>query len=124
MISYHCDGCGRELKRGKLRYTVKIDVRAAYDEMVVSLADLVRDHRTELIALIEKMKESDTQEIEEQVYKAFELDLCPACHKRYIRGPLKFRPARDDEDAGNEVDAFLRSLGIPQAEPEGDDDQG
>ena len=120
MISYRCDGCGKEMRKGDLRYTVKIDVRAAYDEIEVSLADLVRDHRAELVALIERMKERQQREIEESVYKAFQLDLCPACQRAYLRDPLHLRKDPDAK-ATVDVDAFLRSLGIPQAESDGDE---
>ncbi len=42
MIRFRCDGCGKEMKQGDLRYTVKIDVRAAYDQLEITLLDLVR----------------------------------------------------------------------------------
>ena len=48
MEIFRCDGCSTEMKRGDLRYRVTIDVRAAYDELVVGLNDLVRDHRADL----------------------------------------------------------------------------
>ena len=56
MVTYRCDGCGRDIPKKALRYNVEIDVRAAYDKLEVSLMDLVRDHREELLARIEKMK--------------------------------------------------------------------
>ena len=43
MITYTCDGCGKHLSEHDLRYAVKIEVRAAYDELEIGLADLVRD---------------------------------------------------------------------------------
>ncbi|MBI4558979.1 MAG: hypothetical protein HY706_15460 [Candidatus Hydrogenedentes bacterium] len=111
MITYRCDGCGRTLAQDALRYTVKIDVRAAYDELEVHLADLVRDHRAEILALIERLKHKDPREIEETVYKAFKLDLCPACHRAYIRDPLRFHPEQGIPDTDLDIDAFLKSLG-------------
>ncbi len=106
------------MHKGALRYTVKIDVRAAYDELVISLADLVRDHRSELLALIEKLKHKDPREIEESVYKNFNLDLCPACHKAYIRDPLRFHPEMGRVDDEIDIDGFLRSLGAHGGEAE------
>ena len=94
-----------------LRYTVGIDVRAAYNEIEVGLADLVRSHRAEILALIEKLKHRDPKEIEEQVYKKIELDLCPTCHKAFIRDPLHFHPERGAVDEEIDIDGFLRSLG-------------
>lgn len=62
MITYRCDGCGAELARNALRYTVEIDVRAAYDKLEVTLTDLVRDHRAEILELIERMKHKSPRE--------------------------------------------------------------
>ena len=99
------------MKRGDLRYKVAIDVRAAYDTLEIGLADLVRDHRAEVLALLERTEDKDPSEIEATVYKHFKLDLCPSCQRAYIRDPLRFHPERGEE-APVDIDAFLRSLGI------------
>lgn len=121
MLVYRCDGCSREIEKHDLRYTVKIDVRAAYDQFEIGLADLMRDHRTELLALIERLKNKKAEEIEETVYKSLTLDLCPACQKAYIRDPLRFHPeqgaAVDDEI---NIDDFLQSLGFGEKPLQGD----
>ena len=95
-----------------LRYTVTIDVRAAYNEIEVGLADLVRSHRQEILALIERLKHRAPKEIEEQVYKKIKLDLCPTCQQSFIRAPLRFHPERGTEDEEIDIDGFLRSLGF------------
>jgi len=109
MISYHCDGCGREIQKTALRYTVDIDIKAAYDKLEVGLADLVRDHRAEILSLIEQMKHRSAQELEDGVYKHIRLDLCPACQRAYIRQPLRFHPEQTTPSE-IDVDDFLRSL--------------
>lgn len=114
MITYHCDGCGREMGRRELRYTVSIEVRAAYDKTEVGLLELVQDHRAEILRLIERMKHREPRKIEEQVYKHIRLDLCPNCQRAFIRGPLRFHPEQGAEPAEVDIDAFLRSLGIGQ----------
>jgi len=108
---FRCDGCGREMKRGDLRYKVAIDVRAAYDTLEIGLADLVRDHRAELMALLERAGDKNPSDIEATVYKHFKLDLCPACQRAYILDPLRFHPEQGNEPPVD-IDAFLRSLGI------------
>jgi len=112
MNIFRCDGCGKEMHKGDLRYTVKIEVRAAYDELEISLLDLVRDHRDEMIKLIERLRHKDPHQIEESVYKAFELDLCPACQRAYLKNPLRFHPELATENDEIDIDGFLRSLGI------------
>jgi len=105
--------------KNELRYTVTIDVRAAYDQMEVGLADLVRSHREEIIELIEQLKDRSAQEIEEQVYKRLTLDLCPSCQKAFIASPLHFHPEQGGRDEAIDIDAFLRSLGFGGADAEG-----
>lgn len=117
MISYHCDGCGKEISPASLRYTVKIDVRAAYDTLEVGLQELVRDHRAEMVELIETMKDKSPGEIEETVYKGLKLDLCPSCQRAFIDDPLHFHPEQGRESA-IDIDGFLRSLGYGQKEEE------
>src|SRR5690554_3939730 len=99
MITIQCDGCGKPLQHGALRYRVKIDVRAAYDEMEIGLADLFRDHREELRSLVERYQDDDPKMLEETIYKAFQLDLCPACQRIYLKNPLRFHPAHGATDA-------------------------
>jgi hypothetical protein len=121
MITYRCDGCGREMAKNDLRYQVKIDVRAAFDEVTVSLMDLVRDHRSEMLALIERLKNKEPDEIEETVYKGYTFDLCPRCHRAYTHDPLRFHPEQGKDDSGVDIDSFLRSLGYgKEAGPEAD----
>ena len=111
-----CDGCGKDLKKGALRYTVRIDVRAAYDTLEIGLVDLLRDHEKEIAELIEKLSHKDPKEIEESVYKGLQLDLCPSCQKAYIRDPLRFHPERAPVDDDFDIDKLLRSLGYGTSE--------
>lgn len=118
MIRYRCDGCGLDMDAKALRYTVNIEVRAAYEELHVSLADLVRDHREEILALIEKMKGKCADQLEESVYRQLHLDLCPNCQRAFLRNPLRFHPEQGGDGTPEfDVDAFLRSLGADGSEP-------
>lgn len=116
MKKYVCDGCGKHLSTEALRYTVKIDIRAAYDQTEIGLVDLVRDHRNEILALIERLKDKDAAEIEETIYKGFKLDLCPSCQRAFVRDPLRFHPEQGVPETEVDIDSFLRSLGLPKKE--------
>lgn len=118
MIQYRCDGCGAELDRKGLRYTVKIDVHAAYEEMEVGLMDLVRNHRQEILDLIEQLGRRNPQEVEDQIYKRITLDLCPSCQRAFLRDPLRFHPEQSVPDYETNIDAFLRSLGFGETPKE------
>ncbi len=117
MVHYTCDGCGVTVRQTDLRYVVKIDARAAYGPLEIRLADLMRDHETELRELVEQLKGRDPAELEDEIYKQFELDLCPACYRVYIQNPLRFHPEKEpDEPPPFDVDAFLRRLTEEQEE--------
>ncbi|MCC6144509.1 MAG: hypothetical protein IT368_11950 [Candidatus Hydrogenedentes bacterium] len=113
MVEYRCDGCGVAMRPTDLRYTVTIDIRAAYDTLEVSLMDLVRSHRQEILDLIAQMEKADIRQVEEQIYKQIRLDLCPACQRAYLLDPLRFQPRRQPHLRTDfDVDTFLRSLGL------------
>ncbi|MDK1022526.1 MAG: hypothetical protein QGD90_12930 [Candidatus Hydrogenedentes bacterium] len=118
MISYHCDGCGREIPQNGLRYTVRIDIRAAYEEMEVGLMELVRDHRAEILRLIEGMDDKSAEDIEETIYKCLKIDLCPSCQRSFVRDPLRFQGDGDGAEEEIDIDGFLRSLGYGRGSAE------
>jgi hypothetical protein len=88
MRHYTCDICGCELPRGRLRYVAKVDVYAAYDTLEITREELERDLDEELRALFERMKDVDPEELLRDVYANFKFDLCPRCHREYLRDPL------------------------------------
>ena len=112
MIQYRCDGCGKEIAPKSLRYSVSIDVRAVYDKLEVGLADLVKDHREEILALIESLESKSAEEVVASVYKNVRFDLCASCQKVYIADPLRFHAEQKGADSELDIDAFLRSLGL------------
>jgi hypothetical protein len=84
-----CDGCGRELLTdSEVRYEVSIQVKAAYDPLEVSTEDLETDYRTEIAKVLRQLEGLSAAEAQNQVYRALDFDLCPACQRRYIRSLL------------------------------------
>jgi hypothetical protein len=93
MHGFTCDVCGKNLLIDEdVRYEVKIEVKAAYDPMELTDEDLKKDYRKEIAELLRRMKTMDPQALEDQVYKLFHFDMCPACQLRYLRNPLGTRP--------------------------------
>ena len=89
MLHFSCDLCGKELLvEEDLRYVAKIEVYAAYDPLEITEEDLEQDHMEEISELIKSMEHMDQQELEDQVYKSFRFDLCPECHKKFLKDPL------------------------------------
>jgi len=90
-----CDRCGRELLKGSdVRYEVRIEVKAAYDPLTVTDQDLAKDFREEIARLLQQLEGLSLAEAQNQVYRLFEFDLCPACQRGYVRDPLRL-PERE-----------------------------
>jgi len=109
MILFKCDICGRKIKQKEIRYELKIELKAAYDKLEITLFDLMRDHQKEYEKLIRKIKEEklDAEKLQEDIYKRFDFHLCRDCQQRYIRKPLpegafniheRFRRRLDQDD--------------------------
>ena len=89
-----CDLCGRPLFRdAEVRYEVRIEVKAAYDPLALTDEDLEKDYRQEIARLLSQLEGASEVEAQDQVYRAFDFDLCPACQRRYVREPLPRPPA-------------------------------
>lgn len=88
MITHLCDRCGQPLEKGQLRYTVKIQVVAAYDELEISGKDLWKDHKQEILQLIEQTRQMSEEELMREVYVELKFDLCRDCQQAYLQQPL------------------------------------
>ena len=89
MIRYVCDLCKRELDPDEdLRYVVKMEVYAAFDPNVAQEQDDDRDHLQEIQDILERLEQSDSEQVGEDVYQKLRFDLCPECRKRFLRNPL------------------------------------
>ena len=90
MSGFNCDLCGKPLLVDEdVRYIVKIEVFAAYDPMELTSDDLRPDRTKEISQLARRMADMDPEELEAQVYKNFQFDLCPKCQKLYLKDPLR-----------------------------------
>lgn len=89
MDGISCDACGRGLLlHSNVRYEVKIEVRAAYDPLEITRADLEKDLRAEIRKTLEECRRRSPEELENEVYRSFRFDLCPDCRRRYLKNPL------------------------------------
>lgn len=89
MDGFYCDRCGKGLLlEESVRYVVSIDVRAAYDPMEISRADLAGDLRGRLRSLGERLERLSAEEAQDEVHRAFRFDLCPPCQKAYLQAPV------------------------------------
>ena len=89
MIRYRCDGCRLDLNRDDSNhFIVKVEAFAAAGKLDFTAEDLDRDHQAEIKKIISDIEARSPDEIEDQVYRAFRFDLCPACHRKFLESPL------------------------------------
>ena len=69
--------------------------------------------REEIRALIEKMEQMDPKQLEEDVFKEFDFDLCRKCQQGFVKDPLGNRSSEGEPSSDFppfDVDDFLRRL--------------
>jgi hypothetical protein len=89
MLHISCDLCGKQIAPlDNLRYVVKIEVFAAHDPSEITEADLDEDHLEAVSQLLRDTDQLADPDEEAPAYKNIRFDLCPECHKKFIRDPL------------------------------------
>jgi hypothetical protein len=86
MIHYTCDQCGKKI--GHERYTVRIEVQAAFDPDELTPQHLEEDHLAAIAAEIEALDSTSEFSLEDPAYKSFQFDLCETCCQTYVKAPL------------------------------------
>ncbi len=89
MLHVTCDLCGKKLRPGDdHHYVVKIEAYAAQDPAEITEADLEEDHMEAVSQLLREMEDNPEQPDLPEPYQNFRYDLCPECHKKFVRDPL------------------------------------
>ncbi len=102
MIRYSCDLCKRELDpEHDLRYVVKIEVFAAFDPAATDGEEDDRDHLEEIQDILERLEDSDCDQIGDDVYQQLRFDLCPECRKKFAQNPLAREVAKAFDFSSN-----------------------
>lgn len=91
-ITYVCDICGRTIVPENIRYEVKIEIKAAYDQLDITEEDLKKDITGEIKELLRKIDEVNSSELHDDIHKVLRFDLCRPCQKRFIMNPLPCFP--------------------------------
>lgn len=102
MIHFSCDRCKRVLDPDDdLRYVVKLEVQAAMEPLDMEEPDDDRDHLLEIHEIIERMEDSDSDLIGDDVYHRRRYDLCPECYRKFMKNPLGREPVTQLEFSQN-----------------------
>lgn len=83
-----CDGCGSIILPGQVRYVLRIEVFADYEDIPVTEEDLKRDGGPEMSACLKELNHMDADSLHDQVYRNFDYILCRPCQVRYITNPI------------------------------------
>jgi hypothetical protein len=86
MLHFTCDLCGKEL--GDQRFVVKLEVYPGFDPEEVSEENLDADHLQEISEILQEMEETGKPELDDCSAKVFRYDLCPRCHKKFLKDPI------------------------------------
>jgi hypothetical protein len=90
MIHYTCDRCKRQINTAdQTRYVIQIDIQSAADEPKSDIEDDI-DQLTELHQMLEGMTDADIDAAENDSESSHRgrYDLCPECHRQFLRNPL------------------------------------
>src|SRR5262249_34290215 len=83
------DLCGKECEaEEEVRNEVRSEVKAAYDHLCLGAEDLNKDYRAEISKVLRQLEGLSTPEAQDQVFRAFDFDLCAACQRHYVENPL------------------------------------
>jgi hypothetical protein len=89
MIRYVCDLCKREMDPDEdLRYVVRMEIYAAFDPTAVAEENDDRDHLQEIQDILDRLEQTNADQVGDEVYQQLHFDLCPECRKRFVKNPL------------------------------------
>ena len=88
MIHYTCDRCKCQIDTtNHNRYIVQIEIQTAQEGCFATAEDDV-DHLAELHQVLEGIVDEEIDEAAEETCHRGNYDLCPECHKQFLRNPL------------------------------------
>lgn len=87
MIHYTCDKCQKKIENQALRYVVRMEMQAEFDEADCDPLD--DDSQLEQMQeILAELDEEAEDELIEDVYQRHRFDLCNECYHRFKNDPL------------------------------------
>ena len=87
MIHFTCDMCGSKIRNE--RYSVNIEVAAAFDPNELTAEHLEEDHLAMIAEQIDLMDSTAEFKLEETGPQKRQYDLCDRCCQSYLKNPLQ-----------------------------------
>jgi hypothetical protein len=89
MVHFTCDLCGKELTgAGESRYVVKIEAYPGFDPTEIKEDDLDDDPMEAVAQILQRDEALVGEDAAASLNKGFRFDLCPACHRKFVKDPL------------------------------------
>ena len=87
MIHYTCDKCQKKIENQALRYVVRMEMQAEFEE---ADCDSVIDESQleQMQEILAELDEDEGEELIEDVYQRHRFDLCNDCYHRFKADPL------------------------------------
>jgi hypothetical protein len=86
-MQYECHMCGRMIPQGA-HYEVRIEIFADPSMPPMTSDEVEAIDPQAMAKLIEQMKDMTGQELQDQVYRKFEFQLCRPCQIEFLVNPL------------------------------------
>ncbi|MBW3539236.1 MAG: hypothetical protein KY476_03120 [Planctomycetes bacterium] len=86
MLHFSCDLCGLQLD--DRRYVVRMEVYPAFDPEEFDEEDLDADHLQEIAEILKEVEETGQPQLDDCGSKDLRFDLCPNCHRKFVKDPL------------------------------------
>ena len=87
MIHYTCDRCQKRIESQALRYTVRMEMQAEFDEAGVEPVEeeVQLEQMQEILA---ELDEEEGEDLIQDVYQRHRFDLCNECFHQFKSDPL------------------------------------
>jgi hypothetical protein len=85
-----CDNCGCTTSEDEQMYSIRIEMFARADPLVLEPEDLLDDHLAKIEDLVKQMETLDAEEASDEVHESYTFDLCGPC-RRLIHQQLKLK---------------------------------
>ncbi len=79
IIRFVCDRCLKLSNIGEQRYVFSAELFAAFDGLEITEDDLSKDLKSEINELVKSMENIDSDLLQNEVHKFYDLSLCKQC---------------------------------------------
>ena len=87
MIHYTCDRCRKKIEDQALRYVVRMEMQAEFDDLENDSVD-EESQLEQMQEILAELDEDEGDELIQDVYQRHRFDLCSDCYHQFKNDPL------------------------------------